>query len=129
MPGAVPDDGDKIELDVEDGEDAVSRHNNNKAKQKRHSCSAAFAAQALCSQPHPPHPPTQREKRPKMPRILFVSGFHPSTRARDLAYEFERYVQLGRLMLENFYAVLLSYGPLVRCDVPAPRNPHASSNP
>ncbi len=30
-----------------------------------------------------------------MPRILFVSGFHPSTRARDLAYEFERY---GRLL-------------------------------
>jgi hypothetical protein len=26
-----------------------------------------------------------------MPRILFVSGFHPSTRARDLAFEFERY--------------------------------------
>ncbi|KAG8924401.1 hypothetical protein FRC02_010458 [Tulasnella sp. 418] len=43
-----------------------------------------------------------------MPRILFVSGFHHSTRARDLAHTFEK------------------YGRLVRCDVPAPKS-HAST--
>lgn len=66
---------------------------------------------------------------PGMPRILFVSGFHPATRARDLAFEFERYVlSLGHLFRSQTVSCL-SFGPLIRCDVPAPRNPSAHSNP
>ena len=66
-----------------------------------------------------------------MPRILFVSGFHPATRARDLAYEFERYVLALLLFLETPHKLKLfpRFGPLIRCDVPAPRNPSAHSNP
>jgi hypothetical protein len=65
-----------------------------------------------------------------MPRILFVSGFHPATRARDLAFEFERYA-LSPFFLGDLRQTehCLRYGPLIRCDVPAPRNPSAHSNP
>ncbi|KAH8548003.1 hypothetical protein BGW37DRAFT_508726 [Umbelopsis sp. PMI_123] len=42
-----------------------------------------------------------------MRTTLYVAGFAPRTRARDLGYEFER------------------YGRLVRCDIPAQKTPTA----
>ncbi|KAK7688522.1 hypothetical protein QCA50_008060 [Cerrena zonata] len=64
-----------------------------------------------------------------MPRILFVSGFHSATRARDLAYEFERQVVCLIWAGNPKLIVQFRYGPLIRCDVPAPRNPRSTANP
>ncbi|KAJ9191202.1 hypothetical protein DTO166G4_5244 [Paecilomyces variotii] len=50
---------------------------------------------------------------------LYVTGFGHGTRARDLAYEFERYLFVR---LDNGLLIFIGrYGRLVRCDIPAPR--------
>ncbi|KAH6985612.1 hypothetical protein BKA56DRAFT_669883 [Ilyonectria sp. MPI-CAGE-AT-0026] len=63
-------------------------------------------------------------------QTLYVTGFSHGTRARDLAYEFERYVNLVHAhALALVHALVLArahvhiaYGRLVRCDIPAPRS-------
>ncbi|CAF9910101.1 MAG: hypothetical protein GOMPHAMPRED_006955 [Gomphillus americanus] len=52
---------------------------------------------------------------------LYVTGFGQGTRARELAYEFERFVDASRLL--DIAKLFIRYGRLVRCDIPAPRTP------
>ncbi|KIK57578.1 hypothetical protein GYMLUDRAFT_86769 [Collybiopsis luxurians FD-317 M1] len=65
-------------------------------------------------------------------RILFVSGFSANTRARELAYEFESAfdpLYLERDLLTQCNLFLFRFGPLIRCDVPAPRHSHSRTAP
>ena len=48
-------------------------------------------------------------------RILFVHGLDPTTSAKELAREFERYYHLNRINLVCSYRI----GPVRRCDIPA----------
>lgn len=54
------------------------------------------------------HPSHFRLALTKLGSVLYVSGFSSNLRAKDLAWEFER------------------YGRLVRCDIPAPKGPSAT---
>ena len=74
------------DADVADGGDALNATITTRPNIERLSRSAVFTFLVFLALNHN----LAEKKRRAMPRILFVSGFHPSTRARDLAYEFER---------------------------------------
>lgn len=52
--------------------------------------------------------PSCRYSMAELSSVLYVSGFSSALRAKDLAWEFER------------------YGRLIRCDIPAPKGPSSS---